>query len=139
MDLTVDSLRASGGFTGAPVKKSIEWKQGGEGYQADVYVRKLSYHSAISDAEAITGNGDLAAARIAHCVCDAKGSPIFKISDVTGLHDDGSPVIDDDTGEPRGSLSSALGTALLVAISEVNELGKTKGRNSRRKRKSGTS
>lgn len=126
MKLTVDGLRENGGFTGAPVKREVEWTVSGNTYKADVYVRKLSYSTAISDASAVIGGGDFAAARIAHCIVDEKGEPIFKVSDITGINEDGSPVLD-ESGEPRGQLNDSLGTALLVIISEVNGLGKTKG------------
>ncbi len=127
MELSVESIRASGGFTGAPIKREITWEQGGESYTADVYIRRLSYYSAITDAQSLAGHGDLAANRISQCVCDEHGKPIFKVSDVTGAHEDGSPVmdIDEDGNETeRGALSHALTFALLTAIGEVNELGK---------------
>ena len=143
MKLTVEGLRGAGGFTGAAVKRSISWKHNGEEFDADVFVRQLSYQSAVTDARALSTDGDLAAARIAHCICDDSGKPIFKISDITGIEDDGSPVLHEVDGEmvPRGQLNSELGTALLVAISEVNEMGKPKARKkrvSRKKTSSGT-
>lgn len=132
MQLTVDSLRAQGGFTGAPVKREIEWTIGDETYRADVYVRRLSYFSAVTDASALSSHGDLAAARIAHCIVDETGKPVFKVSDITGVDENGGPVMDiDEDGElvERGQLNSSLGTALLVAISEVNDLGKSRAEN----------
>jgi len=129
VELSLESVRASGGFTGAPIKREITWEQGGESYTADVYIRRLSYHSAISDARSLAGDADMAASRISQCVCDENGAPVFRISDVTGITDDGSPVmdIDEDGNETeRGALSHALTFALLTAIGEVNELGKPK-------------
>ena len=132
MSLSLDSLKQQGGFTGAPVKREIEWNIGEETYKADVYVRRLSYFSAVTDANALVSHGDLAAARIAHCIVDESGKPVFKVSDITGVEDDGKPVMDvGEDGElvERGQLNSSLGTALLVAISEVNEMGKKKAEN----------
>lgn len=127
MKLSVDSLRESGGFAGGPVKREVTWRANGEEYTADVYVRRLSYASAISDIEAITSDGDLAAARIANCIVDENGKPVFRVSDVTGIQDDGTPVMEEVDGElrERGGLVSSLVTALLVVIGEVNGLGKS--------------
>lgn len=130
MQLTVDGLKQQGGFTGAPVKREVEWTVGDETYKADVYVRRLSYFSAVTDASALSSHGDLAAARIAHCIVDEAGKPIFQVTDITGIDEDGNPIMDlDENGElvERGQLNSSLGTALLVAISEVNDLGKKPG------------
>jgi len=121
MKLNVDELARSGGFSGAPVKREIKWKE----YVFDVYVRRLSYHSAISDVKAVAGNGDIAAARIAGCIVDEDGKPVFTVADITGVNEDGSPVLTED-GEERGALDADLATELLMAISEVNGLGKSK-------------
>ena len=142
MELSVESLRGSGGFTGAPVKREVTWESGGESYTADVYVRRLSYYTAVTDVYAIAGKGDLGAGRIASCICDAEGKPIFKMSDITGMYEDGTLVMDEDPeGNPveRGALDDALAMALLVVIGEVNELGKPKAKTSSRKKNSGTS
>jgi hypothetical protein len=141
MKLTVESLRGSGGYSGAPVKKHIKWQVGDDEYDADVYVRKLSYKSAIIDAKAITEGGDIAALRISHCIVDENGNQVFpSVSDVTGVNPDGSPVMDEVDGEvvPRGSLGDSIANALFMAIHEVNPMGKQKGRKSARKKSSGT-
>lgn len=125
MKLDIEELAKSGGFAGAPVKREIKWKE----YVFDVYVRRLSYHSAISDVKAVAANGDIAAARIAACIVNEDGKPIFTVPDITGANDDGSPVMSkDDDGNlvERGALDADLATELLVAISEVNGLGKSK-------------
>ena len=124
MTLTVESLRDQGAFTGPPVKREITWTVGEQEYKGDVYVRRLSYHSAVTDVQSLNGGGDIGAARIAHCIVDEAGKPIFTLADVTGVNADGSPVLDED-GNERGALCSELSLALLVAISEVNQLGKT--------------
>jgi len=123
MKLSVDSLRESGSFAGAPVKREVSWTVEGEVLTADVYVRRLSYASAVNDIQALANDGDLGAARIATCIVDEDGNAVFRIADVTGFEDDGKPVINDD-GEERGGLISSLVTGLLVLIGEVNGLGK---------------
>lgn len=131
MRLTVDALRAEGGFTGPPEKREIQWK----GNTFDVYVRRLSYQTAVTDLYSLAGRGDLAAHRIAHCICDENGKPIFTVADITGVNPDGNPVMVD--GIERGALDGELSMALLSVIGEVNELGKPHQK-SRKKRKSGT-
>ena len=127
MKLTVDALQAAGAFAGPPVKREITWSSGGEERKADVYIRPLSYQSAIGDIRAIGGDGDIAASRIANSVVDETGQPVFKISDITGVNEDGTPVMyTDSDGEERvrGGMCESLITALLILIGEVNSLGK---------------
>ena len=113
MDLNMNSLSEKGGFVGPPVKKEIEWEQDGEMLKATTYVRKLSYKSVYSDVHA-DGQADLiVAGRIAACICDAEGKPVFSAGDITG-----------DVDPQRGALSHNLTVALLNAIAEVNSLGK---------------
>lgn len=100
-------------FTGAPVRKEIEWEMGGEKYNATVYIRPLGYRSAVSDLAAIRGNGDAVAGRIAASICDEKGNAVFTVEDITGEAD-----------PSRGALDGHLTMALLAAIGEVNQLGK---------------
>ena len=115
MDLSLDSLKKSGSFTGAPVEKEITWEQGGETLTATTYVRPLSYRSAINDLSAAIGKSDPVAGRIAACICDKDGKSVFTPADVTGEAD-----------PERGPLDGNLTMALLHAISEVCNLGKTK-------------
>ena len=49
MHLSIDSLKEAGAFTGAPIEKEITWKQGDKELTATVYVRPLSYSTAVSD------------------------------------------------------------------------------------------
>ena len=114
MMLSVDSLADMGAFTGAPVEREVTWKQGETEHTATVFVRPLSYRSAVSDLTAVTSKGDPVAGRIAASICDEAGKPVFTIGDITG-----------DANPERGPLSSALTMALLQAIGEVNGLGKT--------------
>lgn len=60
------------------------------------------------------GKVDGVAGRIAASICDEEGKPVFTPADITGEAD-----------PDRGSLDGALTIALLVAIKEVNDLGKT--------------
>ena len=123
MKLSVESLASSGGFAGAPVKREVTWESGGETHTADVWVRRYSYQAAVSDIQALSADGEIAASRIASCVVDESGKPVFSIADITGVNQDGSPVLDDD-GNPRGGLVSSLVTALLILIGDVNGMGK---------------
>lgn len=115
MNLTINTLKEMGAFTGAPVEKEITWKQGKDELTATVYVRRLSYKTAVSDLQAMKNNTDGVAGRIAASICDEKGKPIFTPDDITG-----------DADPDRGPLDGNLTMALLSAIGEVNELGKTK-------------
>lgn len=74
MNLSIDSLKEMGAFTGAPVKREITWEQGDKQLTATVFVRPLSYLSAKSDLLAMGGKGDAVAGRIAASICDAEAS-----------------------------------------------------------------
>lgn len=121
MKLTLDSLKNVGAFTGRPVEKEITWKQVNVEtkeeveYTATVFVRPLGYHIATSDILAYGGKIDGVAGRIAASICDEDGKPVFTAADITGEAD-----------PERGALDGQLTVALLVAIQEVNNLGKTK-------------
>lgn len=116
MLLSIDSLKELGAFTGAPIEKEITWKQGEKEFTATVYVRPLSYSSAVSDLMAINGKVDGIAGRIAASIVDADGKPVFTAGDITGEAD-----------PARGALDGNLTVALLSVIAEVNNMGKTKG------------
>lgn len=116
MNLTIESLKEIGAFTGAPIEREITWKQGDNEHAATVYVRPLSYLSAKSDLLAARGNGDAVAGRIAASICNAEGKPIFTPEDITGEAD-----------PDRGPLDGNLTMALLSVIGEVNNLGKAPG------------
>ncbi|MFV8873650.1 phage tail assembly chaperone family protein, TAC [Serratia fonticola] len=121
MKLTLDSLKDVGAFTGRPVEKEITWKQVSVEtkeeveYTATVFVRPMGYHIATSEILAYGGKVDGVAGRIAASICDEDGKPVFTAADITGEAD-----------PERGALDGQLTVALLVAIQEVNNLGKTK-------------
>ncbi len=116
MMLSVDSLKEMGAFTGAPVEQEISWKQGDKELTATVYVRPLSYLSAKSDLLAAGQKSDAVAGRIASCICDEKGAPVFTVADITG------------EAEPdRGPIDGNLAVALLSVIAKVTNMGKTAG------------
>lgn len=126
MRLDVAALAEAGGFSGGPVKREITWKE----FTFDVYVRRLSYHSAVSDVRAVGANGDIAASRIAACIVDEAGKPVFTSADITGIQEDGTPVmVEDDDGNlvERGALDAELAMTLMAVITEVNGLGKQTG------------
>ena len=112
--LNLKNLGEMGAFTGAPIAKEITWIGADEQeYSGTVYVRKLSYHSMVEDIKASANKAELTAGRIAACICDEEGKPIFTVHDITGESD-----------PERGPLDSKLAMALLAAIAEVNGLGK---------------
>jgi hypothetical protein len=113
MKLTMDSLKEVGAFTGRPVEREITWKIGDVEHTATVYVRPLSYQSAVQDLRAITGKADGVAGRIASSICDEEGNPVFTIADITG-----------DADPDRGAIDGNLTMALLTVIGEVNGAGK---------------
>jgi Phage tail assembly chaperone, TAC len=114
MILSIDSLKDMGAFTGAPVEREITWRQGEDEHTATVFVRLLSYRSAVSDITSAVSNSDPVAGRIAASICDEKGHPVFTVDDITG-----------DADPDRGPLSGSLTMALLQVIGEVNGLGKS--------------
>lgn len=115
MDLNIENLQKAGAFTGAPVQREITWKQGKDSFTATVHVIRLSYRSAVSDLTSYNGKKDAVAGRIAACIVDAKGNPVFTPEDITG-----------EAKPERGPLDGNLTMALLQVIGEVNNLGKAK-------------
>lgn len=122
MDLSIDSLKKAGAFTGAPVKREVKWEQGGEEHTATVYVRPLSYSTAVANF-----SKDATAARIAASIVNDKGEPVFTPGDITGEAD-----------HERGPLCESLTMELLRVIGEVSGFGK-KTKTSPSKKRSGTS
>lgn len=114
MLLSIDSLKELGAFSGAPVEREITWKQGEKEFTATVYIRPLSYSAAVSELMAINGKVDGVAGRIAASIVTADGKPVFTAGDITGEAD-----------PDRGQLDGNLTVALLGAIAEVNNMGKT--------------
>lgn len=128
MKLSIDELQKAGSFSGAPVEKEVIWEQDGETFTATTYVRKMSYQTAVEDIRAVrTGELTVIAGRIASCICDEKGKPVFTVGDITG-----------EANPERGPLNNNLTMALLGVIADVNGMGKP-GKNSAKKTNSGTS
>jgi hypothetical protein len=123
MSLDLTSLYKTGGFSGPPVKKEITFKAAGEEVTGTVWVRRLSYQSAVGDIKAMETDGEIAASRIANCIVDENGDPLYQKHDITGFYDDGKPVLDEH-GNARGGFVESLLHALWAAIAEVNDLGK---------------
>lgn len=119
--LSVASLTEMGAF--APVgltEETVTWEQDGESLSATVYVRPLSYKTAVSEIVASRESTDALAARIAASICDAEGKPVFTAGDITGEAD-----------PERGPLNHALTMALLQVIG--NAAGKHKRRSAKQK------
>lgn len=126
MKLTIDSLKQIGSFTGRPVEKEITWRQGEDQLTATVFVRPLGYQSAVSDVLAAAGHQDSIAGRIAAAICNEEGQPIFTAMDIThGPLDKAELAKDPNSTRRLGALDGNLTVALLTAIHEVNNLGKT--------------
>ena len=87
MKLTLDTIQQVGGFTGGPVKREVTWTAQGEEVSADVWIRPMSYHTAVKDAQAMQNGEDMLAHRLVQCVCNEDGSPLFRLEDVTGTYD----------------------------------------------------
>ncbi|POG03469.1 phage tail protein [Pseudomonas putida] len=138
MKLTLDSLKKTGSFTGRPVAKEITWRQGGETFTATVYVRPLGYQAAVSDVLAAGGKQDNIAGRIAAAICDEEGNTVFTVLDIThGPLDPAELDKDPESTKRLGALDGNLTVALMVAINEVTNMGKTP--NSATSTSSGTS
>lgn len=114
MKISLTSLTELGAFSGAPVEKEVEWEQNGETLKGTVFIRRLSYETARADIVSSASKSDAIAGRIAACVLDSSGRPIFTPADVTG-----------EANPERGPLNHSLTIALLGAIGEVNHLGKS--------------
>lgn len=126
MKLNIDSLRQAGSFTGRPVEKEINWKQGKDTITATVFVRPLGYQTAVSDVLSAGGKQDSIAGRIAAAICDEDGNPVFTALDIThGPLDKEELSKDPESTKRLGALDGNLTVALLTAIHEVNNLGKT--------------
>ncbi|WP_024669182.1 phage tail assembly chaperone family protein, TAC [Pseudomonas tremae] len=115
MKLSLESLRGVGAFTGRPVEKEIKWQQGEEEIVATVYVRPMGFQTAVNDVLSAAGRLEIHAGRIAASICNEEGKPVFTVDDITGEAD-----------PERGALDGNLTMALMKAIAEVNNLGKTK-------------
>tara|TARA_R110001583_G_scaffold18501_4_gene73554 strand:- start:4475 stop:4936 length:462 start_codon:yes stop_codon:yes gene_type:complete len=124
----IETLAANGGFVSRiAVPEEIKWKHEGEEFTATVHVLPLSYVTAKSDIVATQLQSDPLAARIAHCIVDEEGKPVFTVADVVGYAD-----------PERGPLSNSLTHELLRVIGKVSKLGKPQG-SLPTKTKSGTS
>lgn len=116
MNLTMDSLVAAGAFAPTQlVEKQVSFESESGLVEFTVYIKPLSYRSAVSEIMASHEASDPLAVRIANSICDEKGNPVFTVGDITGESD-----------PERGELSGPLTIALLGAITEVSGLGKRK-------------
>ncbi|MGO4003172.1 phage tail assembly chaperone family protein, TAC [Pseudomonas fluorescens] len=127
MKLTLDALKGAGSFTGRPVEKEIKWRQNGAELTATVFVRPLGYQTAVSDVLSFNGKQDSIAGKIAASICDESSNPVFTSPmDIThGPLDPAELEKDPESTKRLGSLDGGLSVALLIAIQEVNDLGKT--------------
>ena len=106
----------AGAFVGLPELKTVKYSKDGNDFEFDVYIRKLSYQSAVNDGKSLSKNPDaLVAGRIAACVVDVAGKPVFEsVDQVMGLGKYAS----------AGPLNEDLSFALYTAVKEVNYPGK---------------
>lgn len=109
MELTLDAIKSAGAYTGAPVRKEIEWRSNDEQHKAWINVQLSSYDTAMREFEVQREGGDVLVARIVAGVVDPQGVPIFTKRDVAG---------DPETGE--GKMCASLFFALITAVNEAN-------------------
>lgn len=133
--LSKAALLESQSFVAAlPEPKDITWttynEHGEECQQGPytVYVRQRSYSTATAEMRAIyegdqSDAGLAVAARIAACIVDEQGRPLFTMADIIG-------------NDEHGPINDSLTSALLAAIGEVNGHGQAK-KNSSPKTNSG--
>lgn len=109
--LNLKDLVAGGAFvsTAEPyVKTTVQWvNEDGEDFEADVWVRRESYHTVTVTWREAAERGDHLAARMAAVICDENGAAIFSIDDILGT-------------ETKGPMIASLFLALLNATNEVN-------------------
>lgn len=114
--ISLTDLKASA-FVGAPVLKTVTFVRDGEEFETDVYIRRLSYQSAVNDSKAYAANADaFVAGRIAACVLNEDGTPLF--DSVDQIMGKGEYV-------ESGALDPDLTYALFNAVDEVNKVGKS--------------
>lgn len=120
MELSLNALKSAKAFSAKPVKKTITWGE----HTFDTYVRPISFQTAMGDIQSMHGTHFIAC-RIASSLCDADGKDIMTPYDITG------EVVYDEKGEvthgnpEQGAMDGELVKRLLVAISEVQNMGKT--------------
>jgi len=126
MQLTLDTLEKVGAFAGGLEKREISWENNGKVHKFEVYVRPMSYHTAVKDIAAMRDGGDIVAVRLANGICNSDGGPVFTVADITGLNADGSPVMVERDGElvERGGIARDLANELMTVLGEVSGLGK---------------
>ncbi|SDI39752.1 phage tail assembly chaperone family protein, TAC [Pseudomonas abietaniphila] len=129
MDLSIASLQAAGAFIAPPVKKEITWHANGKAQTATVYVLQESFISLTQRWDAQDRGGDLAAQRIASCITNKDGVPVFTVDDIVGSAEAG-----------HGPLCAELAIVLLAAIGDVNKVPEgTLEKKSNPRKSSGTS
>lgn len=128
MDLTLDFVNQRGGFGGPPVKREVSWTHEGETVTAEVHIRPLPYSEILDTSGAKETASSIVARRVAKSVCHPDGSPVFQVSDLTGVKEDGTPVMVKVDGKmvERGPLNPELYEGLALLVSEESCLGKRK-------------
>lgn len=117
-------LEMQGVFTSGLVKRTVKWSVDEEDFEAEVYVKPLSFSAAVST---MINQGEDAekaiAERIAVSICDAKGKPIFTVGDILGTSKEG-----------QGAICESLTYALLAVIGEVKGSAKKQKKLSKKKK-----
>ena len=111
MELSIAALAAAGAFAAPSVKKDIEWHSAAGIQKATVYVAHESYISVTQRWDAQEQGFDVTAQRIASCIVDKDGKPVFTVADIVGGAETG-----------HGPLCAELAIVLLAAIGEVNKV-----------------
>lgn len=109
--LNLKDLKSGGAFvsTADPfIKTTVKWvNEDGEDFEADMWVRRESYHTVTVTWREAAERGDHLAARLASMICDENGDAIFSTDDILGT-------------ETQGPMIASLFLALLNATNEVN-------------------
>ncbi|STU50401.1 Uncharacterised protein [Klebsiella pneumoniae] len=84
MQLTLDTLKETGAFTGRPWKKKLSGKAVTGKSISQPYVRPMGYHTTKAELLAYNGKSDPIAERIAAHICDQDGAPVFTAADILG-------------------------------------------------------
>jgi hypothetical protein len=120
--ISLNDLKQRMAFVGAPVLKTVKYTHDDEELEFDVYIRKLSYQSAMNDSDSFKDKpNSFVAGRIASCVLDEQAKPLFEsVDQILGIGDYAE----------SGALNDRLTFALFSAVTEVNSTGKSKSTDS---------
>lgn len=108
--LTVERIKETGSYVGAPVDKEIEWvSRDGKKHSALITVKLSSYETSLQEFTLRNEGEDVLVSRVISSVIDEKGLPVFTREDIVG---------DKETGKDK--MCASLFMALVIAVNEAN-------------------